>query len=122
MKIWHKAVAVFVLVLFGIAASGAAFADHRGHGGGAHFGLYFGVPLYGPTYYPYYAPYYPPNYYYPPASVVYSAPPVYIEQSAAQATPAQGDWFYCAASKSYYPYVAECPGGWQRVPAQPTTR
>ncbi len=31
----------------------------------------------------------------------------------------QGTWYYCAESKTYYPYVKECPGGWQRVTPQP---
>ena len=30
-----------------------------------------------------------------------------------------GWWYYCDASTSYYPYVRECPSGWQRVPASP---
>jgi hypothetical protein len=53
-----------------------------------------------------------------------SAPPVYAEQGVAQAPPAQAqaDWYYCAAANAYYPYVAECPAGWQRVPAQPSSR
>jgi len=94
--------------------------DHgdRGH---VHFGISLGVPLYDSGYYsPYYGgdPY--PAYAYPPV-VVQSTPPVYVEQGPAQAAPApaQADWYYCAASRSYYPYVSECPGGWQRVPAQP---
>ena len=88
------------------------------------FGISLGAPLYDSGYYsPYYdsypaSPY--PAYAYPPV-VVQSSPPVYIEQGPAQAAPApaQADWYYCAASRSYYPYVNECPGGWQRVPSQP---
>jgi hypothetical protein len=105
-------------------------AQHRGYGyghghgyGGVHFGFALGLPLYGPGYYsPYYGyPY--PAYAYPPV-VVQSAPPVYIEQGATQAAPAPAtaDWYYCAASRSYYPYVSECPAGWQRVPARPPAR
>ena len=125
---------IIAVVLLGIAASGAAFAQHGGHGGYGHggyghggygrggFGVYVGVPLYSPWYYPpvYYAPPYP---YYPPT--VISSPPVYVEQQAASpvlapAAPApQADyWYYCGASKAYYPYVKECPGGWQRVAPQ----
>ena len=29
-------------------------------------------------------------------------------------------WYYCDASKSYYPYVSSCPGGWRAVPATPS--
>ena len=31
----------------------------------------------------------------------------------------QPHWFYCKESGGYYPYVRECPGGWQMVPATP---
>ena len=101
------------------------------------FGISLGFPIYGPGYYP--APYYgypaygypaygypAPAYDYPPAVMGSSSPPVYVEQGVAQAAPApsqaQGDWYYCAASRTYYPYVGECPAGWQRVPAQPPSR
>lgn len=143
MKTLSKALGTFVLVLFGTLASGSAMAQHRGHGGGygyggnVRFGISFGVPFYGSGYYP--APYYAypayaypapvysypaPVYTYPPAVIEYSSPPVYVEQSVAQAaqSQAQGDWYYCAASRTYYPYAKECPSGWQRVPAQPPSR
>jgi hypothetical protein len=29
-------------------------------------------------------------------------------------------WYYCERSKSYYPYVKECPSGWTRVAPQPS--
>lgn len=84
------------------------------HGYGPRFGFYVG-PGYG--YYP------PPSYYYPP-TVIQSAPPVYIEQSPQPAysapAPAQNSsWYYCAGSRSYYPYVKDCPGGWQQVAPRP---
>ncbi|MFH1045280.1 MAG: hypothetical protein V1796_09635 [Pseudomonadota bacterium] len=146
MKTSFKAIGTFVLILFGTLASGSAMAQHRGHGGGygggygyggnVRFGISLGFPIYAPGYFPaHYYPYpayaYPaPGYIYPyPATVMgSSSPPVYVEQGAAQAAPpqaqtqARGDWYYCAASKSYYPYVGECPAGWQRVPAQPPSR
>ena len=66
---------------------------------------------YPPAYYPYY-PYYQP--------VVYETQPTaYIEQNAAAAAEPSGWWYYCGASRAYYPYVKECPSGWQRVPAVP---
>ena len=126
MKSLLKAILISVLILAGVAVSGAALARHGGHGrhgGHAHFGLSFGFPLFGPAYYPYYAaPYYQPPYY-PPLVLPYS-PPVYIEQGSAQPAPApealpQGWWYYCAESNTYYPYVNECPGGWQRVAPRP---
>jgi hypothetical protein len=92
---------------------------HRhGHGyGGVRAGIYLGVPLVGLGYYA--APYYSyPAYAYPAAVV---APPgAYVERGDAQAASApQQDWYYCAASNAYYPYVGECPAGWQRVPSVP---
>ena len=145
MKTLPKAIGTLVLVLFGTLASASAMAQHHGHGhghgggGNVRFGISFGLPIYGPGYYP--APYYTypapvyrypapvytypaPAYSYPGAVIGSYSPPVYVERGATQAAPAQaqGDWYYCAASKSYYPYAGECPSGWQRVPAQPSSR
>lgn len=96
----------------------------RHYGGGGRLGIYLGAPLlwggyYGPS------PYYYPSPYYPP--IVTVPPPTYIEQGeagaapplAAPAAPEPGYWYYCADSRAYYPYVKECPGGWQRVSPQP---
>lgn len=133
-----RATGALVLILFAVMLSGSALAQHRGHGHGhshrpnVYFGLSYGFPIYAPRYFPapYYAyPGYPvpaPAYIYPPAVIRYSAPTVYIERGVVQAEPAPSqaanDWYYCAASQAYYPYVNECPGGWQRVPAQPPAR
>ncbi len=46
----------------------------------------------------------------------------YMEQGPGGAGPETapyGTWQYCPDSKKYYPYVKECPGGWQTVPAEP---
>jgi hypothetical protein len=109
------------LALFATAAvcvSGTA--DARGH-----FGVFVGGPgfYYGP------GPYYwgPPPYYYPPyapyAPVVAqpAEPDVYTERSEGSTAPrsSSGTWWYCAASKSYYPYVKQCSSGWDQVPATP---
>ena len=91
-----------VLALAGALVSGAALA--RVHW---DFGIYLG-----PGYWPY-APYY----YYPPAPLPPAAPPATVEQSAPP--PPENWWHYCPASKAYYPYVRECPGGWQRVSPTP---
>jgi hypothetical protein len=101
--------------------------------GSVRFGIGIGIP--GPWYYPppvYYPyPYYPPavvvpapsSYVVPaPSSYVVPAPSSYVEQAPATSYsthPAQTSYYYCAASKSYYPYVRDCPGGWEQVPAQP---
>lgn len=77
--------------------------------------------LFGPWYYPgpyYYPPY---NYPYPPVVTVPATPPVYIERSqvAEPAPPASASWYYCANPQGYYPYVENCPGGWQAVAPRP---
>ena len=112
-----KAVLVLATALFGLFATESAFAWHRARVG---VGLYFGVPIGGGWGYPYY---YPPYPYYPPATVVVPAQPqTYIEQApqAAPAQPAQQHyWYYCPDSRAYYPYVRDCPAGWQRVSPTP---
>ena len=140
MRTMPKAAGILALVLLGALASGSAMAQHygrgyargygHGYGGHVHWGVSLGFPIYAPGFYP--APYYYPAYAYPayayPTTVIQAPPPVYVEQGAPQAAPepapaqSRGDWYYCAASKAYYPYVGECPSGWQRVPAQPPTR
>ena len=112
-----------------LAGSAGAWAGGRVYGS---VGIGIGVPVWGGPYYrpgPYYGPwpYYPRPYYYdpfwasPPVVVVPAAPPVYIEQPVAPvvAEPAQQYWYYCASSRAYYPYVKDCPSGWQRVLPQP---
>ena len=100
-----------VTLLLGALASGSVAAH-----GSVHFGIGIGVPLYPPAYY-----YPPPAYYYPPAVIAApAAQPVYVEQSPQQAAPPPEQfWYYCAESKTYYPYVKECRSPWQRVPARP---
>ncbi len=95
---------------------------HGGHhGGGWHGGgIYFGSPFYNPYYSsPYYNNYYPPTIVTTPA-----APPVYIQQAPQpQQQPSQnlaaGYWYYCHNPDGYYPYVKQCPGGWQQVAPTP---
>lgn len=107
---------------------GGGYGHGYGHGygyrGSVGVGISLGVPLYGLGYYP--APYYSyPAYAYPAPAYSYPGQALapaggYVEQGYAQAAPApQQDWYYCAGSNAYYPYVRECPGGWQRVPSQP---
>jgi len=93
---------------------------HFGHGHG-RVGVFVGAPfvLGGWSYVsPYY--YFPPAYYYPSAPYY---PPAYIEQGYVQPVPQQPPptyWYYCPDAKAYYPYVKECPGGWQQVVPQPS--
>jgi hypothetical protein len=104
----------FGAALAGLAVSGPAAAHGRGR---VTFGLHIGVPLGYYGYYPppYYYPYYPPS-----VVVVPREPTTYIERETAPAPDAQSYWYYCPDSGSYYPYVKQCPGGWQKVPPQPT--
>ena len=88
----------------------------HGGGGGWHGGWWgpgWWYPYYG---YPY--PYaYPYPYGYPAYSppVVESSPQTYIQIEPS----AQQSWYYCQNPQGYYPYVRECPGGWQQVAPQP---
>lgn len=124
---------LLAIVLLGMAGLGNAWADHGHARHGGHFdgrgGVRFGVMI-GPYWSPWYSPlpyYYPP--YYPPVVVERDSPPVvYIEQqalpapapnAAAAPAPQTNYWYYCGASKAYYPYVRECPSGWQKVLPQP---
>ena len=75
-------------------------------------------PWWGPAWYGYPAyPYAYSPYAYPPAVVVQPNPQTYIQQAPPAAGQPQGPsyWYYCAGSKSYYPYVGECPEGWMTV-------
>jgi len=67
------------------------------------------------TWYFYPTPIYPyPNPYVPP--VVVNTYPTTPPATG----PAPTDyWYYCRSAKSYYPYVATCPEGWEKVPATP---
>jgi hypothetical protein len=102
----------------GLLATGSAFAwGHRSH---VFVGFNFGFPAYYPAYYPAPYYYYPPAPVYYPAPVVVQSPPVYTErQDVAPAAETQNYWYYCSATKGYYPYVKECPGGWQKVSPTP---
>jgi hypothetical protein len=94
-----------------------------GYGGAWHPAAYgpYG-PSWGPGWrgnwgYPgaYYSPY---AGYYGPPTVIYAAPPQPLVL-AAQPEPAV--WYYCEASGIYYPYVQECPAGWQKQTVTPPT-
>ena len=119
MKTTTKAMVATAVLLTAALVAEPAFAWGRSHVR-VGVGFYFGVPLAGfPYYYPPYYHYYPP--YYPAPVVVQTQPAVYLEHSPVQFAPqpAQHYWYYCADSRAYYPYVKDCPGGWQRVSPQP---
>src|SRR5882672_4900468 len=114
-----------MLALAGALLSGGALAHHVSW----HVGIGFGYPGYGYGYgarygygyyggpwgysYPYPAPYAYPYYSQP------SEPPDYVERSEAAASTDNNWWHYCPESKMFYPYVKECPAGWQRVSPTP---
>jgi hypothetical protein len=121
-----KAMLVLAVALAGFTAAGSALAQHHHFHGGPRvsIGFGFGLPFAAYPYYypPYYAPYY--SAYYQAPVVVQQQSPVYVEQNPQAAPSAQpsapaGYWYYCASSRAYYPYVKECPAGWQRVAPQP---
>ena len=105
---------------YGGGRYGGGWGYGRGGGyGRSGFGFYFGAPLYP---YPYYSTPYRYPYYYPPVVItVPVTPPVYIQQSppAAQQNPS-GYWYYCNSPEGYYPYIKECPNGWQQVEPRPS--
>ena len=114
---------------FTFAHEGHGF-HHGGyyHGGYYHGGIYYGAYdpfLYGPLLYPPYPYAYP--YYTPPVVTVNPQPPVYVQQPPAaplpqaQSAPSENFWYHCAKPEGYYPYVKECPKGWQKVSPTPAT-
>src|SRR5262249_13963617 len=105
--------AVIALALAASLGTTSALAWH--HGPRVPIGSGFGVgvpyPYSSP---PYYGPYAYPAYY-PAPVVVQQQPTVYVEQPpapaaqpSAQPGAQSGYWYYCAASRGYYPYVKEC--------------
>lgn len=92
------------------------FANGRRFDHHVRIGVFLGAPVF-IRWYGAPAPYY----YYPPVVAVQPSPPVYIEQSPGPAAPAQQPayWYFCPESNAYYPYVTDCPSGWEQVVPQP---
>nr|WP_241030718.1 hypothetical protein [Paraburkholderia sp. Ac-20347] len=119
---------------FILGAAVAAIACVSGAANAARVGVFIGGGV------PYYYPVAPMPYYWGPPPVIVTPPPPpppdYVEQGQAgdpdavyQQGPANGPngvaasqnsdtWYYCDASKTYYPYVKQCASGWRSVPAQ----
>jgi hypothetical protein len=97
---WHGDIARFHQHDWGVWRGG--HWAHAHHGG--RLGWWWVV---GPSWYYYPAPVYPYPSPWEPAEVIVSGPP-----------PARF-WYYCDATRNYYPYVSVCPGGWRPVPATP---
>jgi hypothetical protein len=127
-----KASFVLALILAWTMASGSVLAwggKGRSVGGGralpggfrsspsTPFRVFVGGSFFWPGYYypPYYS--YPPYGYYP---ADYSPVVEYVEAGSTQPAPEESEayWYYCADAKTYYPYVEQCPAGWQEVVPQ----
>ena len=126
MKTLRILLALALVLTSAFAAQSALAGGRHGHsrvsvGIGFGFGGW-GYPAYGWGGYPYYGYGYGGYPYYAAPVVVQQQPTVYVEQPAAQqsAQPPQGYWYYCQDARAYYPYVKECPAGWQRVAPQPS--
>jgi hypothetical protein len=139
LKIILAVAAVLVGLGSAIPASAHGYYGHRGYYGyrgywhGPAIGFYYGGPYWWGSGYYYGAPYGPYGYwppygpaYGPPVVVTPPAPPVYIERDqetapapSAAPTPGTQWWYLCTSPRGAYPYVRECPGGWERVPAVP---
>ena len=59
---------------------------------------------------------YPPPYYYAYPVAVPGESVTYVEQGEAEVVQPGRWWYYCESSAGFYPYVRECPAGWERVP------
>ena len=95
---------VVCVVLFAGVVPGLAYGGVRVWVGGPGW---WGPWWWGPAAYPY--PYYG---YFEQPIVIQQQPPAYYQQTQ----PAQQYyWYFCPASNTYYPYVKECPKGWQKV-------
>lgn len=101
------------------------FDDHAWRGGhwvhdwhDNHFGWWWIV---GGAWVFFNAPIYPyPDPYVPSTVIVQQAPPpAPAAPPSTGPAPAAAYWYYCASAQNYYPYVTQCPVGWQQVPATP---
>ena len=107
-----------------LAAVAPAPAEARGRfGWGLGLGLLIAAPLYAYPYYyrPYYYPPYGYDHYYgyAPGYAPAYAPPVYVQRAPAPVQQQSYSWYYCPASKGYYPHVKQCPVPWQPVSPTP---
>ena len=105
-----------LMVVLAVAMAGMA-STASAHGLRPRIGVHIGGPVWGPMWYP-------SPYYYPPQVIVVPPPQpmVYIEQAqepASASDAGQQYWYFCKSAQGYYPYVKECPGGWQKVLPQP---
>lgn len=137
---WIKYCALTLIVFFSFVDNEAWARRHHSHSRArVSVGIGLGVPVFHSYhrpyrssfgFYPYYSyPYAPYTTYTPYAPVVVERP-VYIERAVVEpevvtAAPVMSQaapdsyWYYCPASKAYYPYVGKCPSGWRKVSTHP---
>ena len=120
-----RILALFLLSVAGtLLLSESAFARDRGWGHHHHHdhwrgSVYIGVPFY----YGYHRPYYDPYWDYPRWDYPRYPRTIVIERErradVGSGPPPAQYWYYCDSVDAYYPYVENCPEGWQEVPATP---
>lgn len=131
------AIALALVAGAAMAAGGPTLAAGRGGGGGMHGGSFHGhdgfhhdgfhhrhghvaffvVGAGWPGWWGY--PY--DGWPYSTYSGYYAPPAQYIEKGdGSDGTSANAWWYRCDQPSGYYPYIKDCPGGWQTVPAQPS--
>lgn len=110
---------------YGYRGGGFRHGGFRGGGfgyGGFGYPSYFGGPIISYGFgYPYYGGFYDP-FYYPrrTTTIIREAPQEGAPAFAtAQGEPPKQNWYFCADSGQYYPYVKTCASAWQEVPAVP---
>jgi hypothetical protein len=97
----------------------AAYGPGWGRGYGYGYGNGWRGNWAGAGYYGYPAgAYYGPAVAYAPPVVTYASPP---QPMVLASQPQPAVWYYCQASAQYFPYVQECPTGWQTQAATPPT-
>jgi len=110
----YTVLAISVMIFVVLFASVMPAYAFRPGPGPVRGGVWFG-PGWGPGWGPWWwGPLAYPIYDYPRQPIVIEQQsPVYEQQT--QQPEEQYYWFYCAESKTYYPYVKQCPKGWMKV-------
>ena len=113
---WQWLAILGIVVALLVTSPVPGYAWRRGH---VFFRSSVDVPVW-----PYWGPYYWEPYPYDPSPVVVAPPSVYLQpapqiqpapQTPSQPPAASSFWYYCEDPQGYYPYVQQCPGGWQPV-------
>lgn len=131
---------MLAVIAAGSLVAAPAWAD-RGHGHGqGHFWGPFGLLLgsailysavqprtvyyapqvaYAPPVTAFVRPYYAePTYVNPPLASM-PPPPQHLAWNSALDPAASQWWYFCNSPNGYYPYVRECPSGWEKVSPTP---